>query len=1111
MKKSIIVFSRFLLLMALVFNYYYAHSQKVSITGKVVDSASGDPLPGATITIKGAKQAIVADENGDFRLSLLRGQIVKVSIIGYQPKEIPYTGQARLDIELSGQAAALNQVVVVGYGTQKRSTLSGAVATLDENVMTHSNATNVGTALEGQLPGLHVQQSTGQPGASPNIVFRGGTSYDGSGTPLFVVDGIIVPDLYGLNMDDIASVTELKDAASTAIYGARASNGVILITTKKGKQGHSSLTYSIRETSDFPPINPVNYLNGAQYIHWNRYALGNRWAADVADGNTNAAANDMNQIYGAAWGWSVSPTYISPIGTYSTQLVTDANRHLIGAQGWNLMTDPNPFVEGQTDSILYRDLSAKARESMILQQQTSQDHYLNFSGGSDVADFDLGLGLTKDNGVIIGTSLKRISMNFNGGLKVGKKLKINMTTSAYNAKQALPYEPFTGSFVNIIQRFIGGPPTQRLTNDTSGAMLPGQSDVSQGNPAYWSQIYNNSSTQQRFMGGLHLTYNFLPGFDFLASGTGYVMNTTNNYFTKAYQNGNGGPIITTRPASYNITNDVQYSYNAFLKYNKKFAGNDLTVMGGSEFYDFTEHYYSGSGSGAPTDFIPWLSASLPVSISNGGLLNPQTAYSDFNSWNRLASVIGRVNYSYQDKYFLTANFRYDGTSQLSTYRYGFFPGISAGWNMQNEPFFQHSRLSKYISVLKPRLSWGENGSIYSIGNYATAQVYSSTPIYDGQGSNYYPNYINSNLKWESSATSNYGLDVGVWNNRIYLTADYFIRNVYNKVASQPIALSTGFTSYTTNLGQLQNRGFELKVTGQIIQPKQPHGFSWQMSANYYTVKSYAIKLPYNGLPGNRQGTIQIYDSKGNIIQEGGLIEGQRIGLDEVWAPRMDGIYRTQAQIDKDAGVYNSYLPYHNKYLKTLGDAVWHQTYQNDTINSRQFVYVGRTTPDVSGGFTTTFGYKGFSLYAQFDYALNFVILNEVKLRSLSLVQGSSNPTTAILNTWTPQNPDAPLPKVYWANQGRNYGTDAGSSNPFAQMWENGDYLCVRNVSLSYQIPKDVLDRTFHQKIQGFQLSVSGTNLHYFSKYDGYNKETGGMDQGSYPLPIGLTFGANISF
>ncbi len=1106
MKKGLTVLSVLLVTGFCLFSFSAFAQQKEEVSGKVVDAASGDPLPAATITTNAGTGAISGGE-GEFTLSVSQGDTIKVSVLGYELQKMVYSGQDSLIIKMGQGTHLLSQLVVVGYGTQKRSDLTGSVAELNNKVIEHASTSNVGIALQGQLPGLKVTQSTGQPGTSPSMVFRGGTTFGGAGTPLFVIDGVVVSSLYGFNMDDIESITVLKDAASTAIYGARASNGVILIKTKKGEKGHTKVTYTIREKIDFVPKNPLKYLNAQQYIHWNRYALGNRWAADMADGNTNAANNDMNQNLGA-WGWAVNNGWTSPIGLYSTQLVTNANRHLIGAKGWNLMTDPNPFTAGQTDSILFRNSSVQERQNMIFHRQNTQDHHLSFSGGSDLGDFDLGLGLTKDNGVIIGSSMDRISMNFNGGLNIGKRLKINTTMSAYNVKLDLPY---VNPENNLIQRFIGVAPTVRYTNDTSGAILPGPNDISLGNPEYWKDKFNNRTVQQRFMGGLHLTYTILPGLDFLASGSGFVLNTTNDYFTKAYQRGNGGSMNTDRPASYDVTQERQFSYNAFLQYSKTFGDHDLSVMGGGEFLEYRKYLYTGSASGAPTDFIPWLSASLPVSISNGSLFHPQSAYSGFDSWDRLASIIGRINYNYKDKYLLTANFRYDGTSRLAANKYGFFPGISVGWNMQKEDFFQESSLSRIVSVLKPRISYGVNGNLTSIGTYATAQVYSSAGIYDGQGATYYPGYINPDLKWESSATTNFGVDLGLLNGRIYVTADYFIRNVYNKIASQPIAVSTGFTSFTTNLGQLRNQGLELEATARIIQPVEPDGFSWQMSANFASVKSYAVTLPDNGLPGNRQQTMQVYDSKGNILYVGGLTEGKRIGLDEVWAPSMDGIYRSQDQIDKDANVYNSFLPYSNRYLKTLGDARWHQTYHNDTINSRQFVYVGRTTPDITGGFSTTLSWKGFSLYAQFDYALDFIILNNAKMRGLSLVQGSQNSPVTILDTWTPDNPDAPLPKVYWANQGRNYATDAAGSNPFAQFWEKGDYLAIRNVSLSYEMSNKLLEQVFKNRVKGLQLSISGTNLYYFSAYDGFNKETGGVDWGAYPLPIGLTFGATVSF
>ena len=1109
---------KFLLLIACFFIAASGWAQVKKISGKVSDE-NNNPLAGVSIIVKGKTEGTQTDANGAYSIDAAPNQVLNFSSVGYNPESIKVGSSSTIDLSLKAANAKLDEVVVVGYGTQKRSSLSGAVSTMDKNVIKNAVTSNVGTALQGAVTGITVQQSSGQPGTSPSITFRGGTNYDGSGTPLYVVDGVIIPNLYGINMDDVASIDVLKDAASTAIYGARASNGVVLITTKKGKMGKAQVSYTIRQTENYIRRNPVAYLSAAQYIHWNRLGIASRYQADLADGNTNAANNDINQNSGA-WGWGVNSGWTSPIGLYSTQLISNSNRQLLSNKQWNLLVDPNPFVSGQMDSILFRNLDVKTRENMILQQQTTQEHYLNLSGASQQGSFDLGLGITRDNGIIIGAGLKRLNMNFNGGLNVGKNLKVTMNTSAYTVTQTLPYTNPGGSATGgLMQRFIGVAPTVRYTNDTSGAILPGPNDVTLGNPNYWSNLYVNSTNQQRVVGGLNLVYTILPSLKFLASGSGYLLYNNINSFTKAYQAGNGGSIISTRGASFSNYNDAQYSYNAFLQYDKSFGDHKISVLGGSEFYDFKRHSFSGSASGAPTDFIPWLAASLPASITNGVIVNPVGAYSDFNEWDRLASVIGRVNYSYQDRYFLTANLRYDGTSKLAANQYGLFPGVSAAWNMQNEKFFQNSVISKYVNIFKPRVSWGRNGSLSvfdpSKGDlfafYPTAQVYQNAGVYNGQGGTYYPNYINSNLKWESSETSNFGADIGLFNNRISIIGDYFVRNVFDKIATQPISIQTGFGGYTTNLGQLQNRGFELELKASILRPTKPDGLSIDVGANYYTVKSYAIKLPNNGLPLNRQGTMQVYDSKGNLLQVGGLQEGKRIGLDEVWAPAYDGIYKTQDQINKDANVYNSYLPYTHKNLHLLGDAIWHQVYQNDTISSKQFVYVGRMTPDVTGGFNANISYKGFSLYAQFDYALNFVILNNEKLRGLSQVQGSQNSTVDVLNTWSPTNPNGTLPRFYWANQGRNYATDASGNNPFAQYWEKGDYLMLRSATLSYDMTHEALKQVLKNKIQGIRLFVTGSNLSYFTKYSGNFPEVGGVDPGKYPLPRTLTLGANVIF
>ncbi|MGZ4019799.1 MAG: hypothetical protein ACXVJ5_12175, partial [Flavisolibacter sp.] len=364
---------------------------------------------------------------------------------------------------------------------------------------------------------------------------------------------------------------------------------------------------------------------------------------------------------------------------------------------------------------------------------------------------------------------------------------------------------------------------------------------------------------------------------------------------------------------------------------------------------------------------------------------------------------------------------------------------------------------------------------------------------------------------------NLGADLGFIHNRITITADYFIRNVFDKLASLTISAQTGFTGYTTNVSQLQNKGFELSANAKIIRPAKLNGLSLDFGASFYTVKSYAIKLPYDGLPGNRTGfgglnPLEVWDPAhpGQTKFVRALIEGQRIGTDEVWAPKWSGIYTDAGQIAKDANVYNAFLPYANKKLKQLGDAQWYQTYGNDTIDTRQFVFVGRTTPKGSGNFFLNAGYGGLHLYGAFDYAYGFVILNNDKLRGLSQVQGSQNGTKDILDTWTPNNPNAKLPIYYWANQGRNYATDASGNNPPANMWEKGDYVMLREITLSYDFTRQLLGKVAKNKVQGLSLFVTGSNLVYLTQYSGTFPEVGGFDNGRYPLPRRLTFGAQIT-
>ncbi|MDQ3279143.1 MAG: SusC/RagA family TonB-linked outer membrane protein, partial [Bacteroidota bacterium] len=687
-----------------------AWSQSGRISGTVVSGEDNKPLSGVSVQVRGKSAGTLTNASGQYAIDAATGDVLVFTSAGYLTREAAVGSNAVVDVTLDVRVGQMEDVIVTGYGTQRRKEVTGAVATVNPKTFENSPSTNVATVLQGNAPGLRVQQRTGQPGTTPSIVFRGGTDFNGGGTPLFIVDGVIVPSLYGLDINDVASIDLLKDAASTAIYGARAANGVVLVTTKKGRRGRTQVTYSYSHTTNFIRRNPSEYLSAADYIRINRFGLQSRFRGDSLDNNTNAMNTDRGQLTGS-WGWAVSPGWRSAEGLYTTQLLNNQNRHLLGDPRWKLLVDPNPFNPGQLDTLVFTDLTAREREAMLLRQVNTVEHNVAFSGANEQGSYALSLGTVKDNGIIIGSMLKRINMNFNGGLNVGQNLKITTNIGAYNVEQALPYggfggvDPEGGAAGGLLQRFVGVAPTVRYQNDTSGAVLPGPNDVTLGNPKYWSDLTNNNTNQQRFLGGVNLEYTVLPFLKVLASGSGYYQYTTNNFFTKAYQMGNGGAMNTNRPASFNNNRITQYTTNAFLQFSKNYNGHNITALAGGEFYDYKSFVSSGFSQGAPTDLIPWLTASTPPAVQGTTITNPAGASSNFNAWERIVSAIGRVNYTYKNRYLLTGVVRVDGSSRLKKGNYyGTFPGVSVGWNMHNEDFYRGSLLSKYVSSFKPRFS-----------------------------------------------------------------------------------------------------------------------------------------------------------------------------------------------------------------------------------------------------------------------------------------------------------------------------------------------------------------------------------------------------------------------
>ena len=354
-----------------------AWSQVKKISGKITDDEN-KPLVRVTVLVKGKNSGTQTSSTGEYSIDASQGDVLVFSHTGFASQEITIGEALTVNASLKPEAAGLGEVVVVGYGTQKRKEFAGAAQAVNPLTTKYTPSSNVGTALQGTIPGLTVQQTTGAPGSTPYIVFRGGTDFDGSGSPLVVLDGVIVPSLYGIDMNDVESIDVLKDAASTAIYGARAANGVIIVTTKKGKKGKAQVQYTVRQTNNYIRSIGDQYLNAADYIRMNRLGIRARYLADSLDGNIANMNSDKGQLNGN-WGWAFGATFGNPAtGLYTTQKVGNSNRQYLTDPNWKLLVDPNPFFPSQMDSILYKEIDANTREAMIMDQTTTIEHSLNF-------------------------------------------------------------------------------------------------------------------------------------------------------------------------------------------------------------------------------------------------------------------------------------------------------------------------------------------------------------------------------------------------------------------------------------------------------------------------------------------------------------------------------------------------------------------------------------------------------------------------------------------------------------------------------------------------------------------------------------------------------------
>ena len=1100
-------------------------AQNITVKGTVTDEQN-EPLIGATVIVQGnTAVGTVTDMNGNYVLSNVptNGTLV-VSFVGMRTQTVPVNGQSVINVILREDRELLEEVVITGYGgAQSRAKTTNSIAKVDTKKLVTGAYTSPAQALSGAVSGLRVSNTSGYPGDLPRIVLRGGTNLDGSGSPLIIVDGQIRNGMNDINPEDVEDLQVMKDAGATAIYGARANDGVILITTKRGKTGTSQIDVKAKIGLNYLN-NPYRFANAHDYLYWMRTAYArssNMWQREdgkgvgyvSSEGLSTATPYGTGNKYFAADG--VTPLKNNGSAIYSTMYLDDTNRFLL-SKGWQTMKDP---ITGK--ELIFKD--TYPGDYNFNTPALTQDYSLSVSGGNDKGTYYAGLGYNNSEGLPLSSFYKRYSFILNGDYNIRKWLKSSSSFNFARANWQKHPGSASGGDYNYFGRILSTPPTVRF-QDEEGNMLLGN-HVADGNQAFQLNKFHRDNQSDKFTMTQAITVSPLEGMSLKLSGSWFYEEGVGESFNKDFYQ---TPVVINRDryTSSSWNRKFDQTYNAIFNYKKQLTPDHfIDVMLGTEYYDSYYRSLFASGKGAATDDF----ADLELTDKGENKRNIDTAHLR----ERIMSYFGRVNYDYQGKYLLSLVMRRDGYSRLVNNRWGTFPGVSAGWVFGKEEFM--SGLSDIISFAKLRTSFGLNGKVdkQQIGYYSLQGAYATTNNYNGNIGYRLSGIPNPDLRWEKSRTFEVGIDLSFFENKLNTNFTYYNRLTSDKYANVSLPTSSGISSILTNNGKIRNKGLEVDINAKIIQSKD---WNWNAGLNFAINKNIIVELPNNGLERNRQDAFQVYTGRKSAdgtyekIWVGGYQEGMEPGV--LYAFQADGIYRSWDEIpdymvDKGGG-QNAAVLYGKKSwaeipdadkgfgetgaskVKKLpiqpGDVKWKDVNGDGIIDQFDLVKIGRTKPRITGGFNTTVSWKSFSFYTTMDFALGHKIYDRTTPWFLGCMQGAYNMTTDVWKTWSEDNPNGTLPKYLWADQ-----LGKSNYNRMSSMFtHNAAYLSFREVSLSYSLPQELVKNLF---LQGLNISVTGQNLGYLTKSKMVAMpETADAIAGSgYALPRTVLFTFNLTF
>jgi TonB-linked SusC/RagA family outer membrane protein len=1130
----------------------WAQSQ---VTGKVTDK-SGSPLPGVTVLVKGTTTGTITDGNGNYSLSgIPRNTTLVFSFVGMKTQELAVGGRTSVSVQLSEETIGIEEVVAVAYGTVKKKDLTGAITTVDGNLIAKQANSTITRALEGAVPGLQISAVDGQPGLDMGIRLRGiGTASQNNANALVVIDGVPAQHdnpLSTINSKDIASVTVLKDAASTALYGSRGANGVVLITTKKGSAGATKISFEGRwgvnqvgpyqydKISD--PKDLYEFSWGAIY---NSVRYGVAGSGISKNYTTNVQTPNMSHDEAAAFAsahlfdytgsttkftrnalgnwmlYNVPGAVYTPSGTGATSSATMSGAYLVNTDG-----KLNPAAE-----LLYNDYYDK----YVLQSRFRQEYNVSARGGSEKVDYFFSLGYLEDPSYIRGSDFGRyngrsnINAQLYDWLKVGANVAYSWRETQSPATrygrnpgsaQANPFRYINGHLQltqlyahdkdgNYVYNPDGTKKVHVLAGDTWSPL--GQTTTSYGSTDILymldtdqdirksSDIVTRSYAEIKFLKDFTFTTNL--GLEkYHETRTRYWQSTTGQAqgtaaFGKVYQN---VTIFNTQELlnySHNFDKHhvdalAAHEFNTYFLENLSYNSAYELIPGFVSFANFVGHYTGGTFSGPGGSEIK----------------------------NAMESYFGRAHYIYNDKYYAEASLRRDGSSKFkyAENRWGTFWSVGGGWRISAEPFME--KTNKWLDNLKVRASYGVIGNQNGISNYSGYQtwgygaIYSSTTAGNGIPASYTLSqgaYPNDALTWENTQTLDAGFEFSLFN-RINGTFDFYNRNTVNAIWDQPIAYSLGQASLAKNSAKIQNRGFEVELNVDIIKKQD---ILWTVSLNGTHYRTVLKEVPPGvgspALNGNWTANADAWTISGsgtssNVTYLRGVGKDyynmylfKYAGVDQTTGLPL--FYHKVTDADHTAGLFSD--------VAVGGDA---KTTNYSTASRYEN---GSAIPDWIGGFTTTLKYKNFDFTGMLAYQLGGLFYsNEYgngMYRSDNL--GTALSAELLGNTWTPDNKGAKFPMAMYGNTYGD-GSTFGSWMYTDMALFNASYMNVKNVTLGYTFPQDMLRK---YKVSALRLYVSADNLFMLTSHSGIDPRmslVGGLDVGAYAFPSmrTISFGVNL--